>query len=418
MKLRPVLLVVCLIASLLSSAQQDKVIIRFTDASTYVPLNNVTVIDKYGNPLSKSDSAGYAALSFGLFNGSGYMLALCPGYQPDTIYSPVPTIALQPLVVNLSSATVSGNRVSRLLNALNEYVVDYDFAGDNILAATYSGSNGGKAKIFLLNHHGDVLSSIKCPEEPLSVFHSCVGNYYCVCKDEFYPITLTDTTISLKKPYNINLLPGLQQCEREVEGNMYYRLSDKMKFRVVYGMIEKDDNEFRTIARFEERDVAYASFQEYLEIMALLEAGNFHEATKMELLRKKWDRGSFAHINIPLFINSDTLSVFDFFKSRIVNFNLSGRPIDSCKISFEWKQSQKFEIIQDVARNKMYLHRYNNQAAQTIEELYLDGTVSGIKIPIQRPFAENVKVYNGDIYFLWQDSRNAATRQLFIQKME
>ena len=87
-------------------------------------------------------------------------------------------------------------------------------------------------------------------------------------------------------------------------------------------------------------------------------------------------------------------------------------------IRFEWRQSQQFTVITDEATGRVYIHRYSDQGIQTIEELDVStGTVSSYKTRIEKPFVDDVKVHNGDIYFLWQDKGATATRQLFIQRV-
>ena len=327
---------------------------------------------------------------------------------------------MQPLQITLKDAIVRSSKVSRLLPEPNEYLVDYDFAGDNILAATYSGADGGHAKLFLVNKDGDELAKCKLPAEPLGLYRSCVGIPYCICGERFYPLIIDSNKITLRAPYNKQLLAGLQQCELSVKGNLYYRLADRANFAVKYGMIAKGDSAFKPIKSFEEDDVAQASWDEWQEILDLLSVvtpANRSAAARKQLARLKWDRGSFAHINMPLIVTNDTLAIFDFFKKKILFYDLEGIPAGSVPIRFEWRQSQQFAVVTDEATGKVYIHRYGGQGVQTIEELDVrTGTTSSVKTLIERPFAEDVKVHNGDIYFLWQDKTATATRQLFIQR--
>jgi hypothetical protein len=399
-----------------AAAQQEKVVMRFIDSVTTMPVEKVVLLDKNGTEFSTANKEGYAAISYGRFS-AGYIVAIRDGYKPDTIYAPAETIYLRPLFGTLNPAVIYGNKVHTVLGLSNEYVADYSFAGNNILVAAYNGSNGRNAKLFLLNKEGDVLHMHSMPNQPLSLFKSCVGNHYCVCDKVFYPVSTDSNIIKLKDPYDIRLLAGLQQCEQSIDGNLYYRIGDKWNFRMDYGMISKNDSLFKPIINFEEPDVADASFQEYMEILFLLEHGNIKEASRKYALRKKWDRGSYAHISIPLFTASDTLIVFDYFKKSIRYYKSNGEPVGVCNIKFEWRQSQHFEIIKDEALNKFYIHRYGNQSSQTLEELDIHTGTAGARILIDKPLAEQVKVNSGSVYFLWQDSRSDATRRLFAQRL-
>lgn len=407
-------------------AQEAKVVIRFLDATNAEPVNNVAILNKNGRQIAATDSSGYCAVSFGNINSAGYLLAIHAGYSTDTIFTPGAVIYLQPLSVTMSTTIIRGNKVGKLLHEPDEYVVDYIFAGDNILVAAYSGNSGKNARLLLLNKEGDILAKCKIPYEPVGLFKSCVGNYYCVCDEVFYPVSVSGDGIALKTPYKTNLLPGLMQCEQSINGNLFYRRGDRNNFRMSYGMLVKGDSAYKPLVQFDERevarvsflenDVANASFEEYEELTRLWESGNYRESYRRLLLRDVWDNGSYAHINIPLFSSGDSLVIFDYFRKRILYYNCSGRPIGQTPIQFEWKQSQQFEIIKDEAQNRFYIHRYDNKGNQFIEELDITtGVMVSCRIPINKRFPEHVKVENGDIYFLWQDSRAGGTRQLYVQ---
>ena len=106
-------------------------------------------------------------------------------------------------------------------------------------------------------------------------------------------------------------------------------------------------------------------------------------------------------------------------QKQILLFDLSGKAVGNAPVQFEWKQYQRFSILKDDAADKIYLYRYDKQNVQTMQQLDIHrGVTTGNKIIISEPFAEDVKVYNGDIYFLWQDKAAEATRQLFIQRTD
>ena len=392
--------------------------ISFYDAESKAPLGKVSVVDKYGSVRYTSDSTG--AIHFTQDRKQGQILiAVLGGYEPDTLPAGEYRVFLQPLRMNLEAATIHASKTYRVLNEPMEYVVDYTFTGDNILVATYSGDNGGHAKLFLTDKQGTVISRETLPAEPESLFCSCAGKYYCVCKDAMYPITIGPKCLTVDKPYNRRLYPLLAQCEQSIAGNRYYKIADKINFEVKYEMIENGDSVFRPITRFGAPDVAVASRQEYFEILALLEKGDTHEAARVQLLRNKWDRGSFAHFDLPIFHRTDTLLFFDFINKQVLFYSLRGKLCRRVPIGFMWNELQQFSILEDEVTERIYIHRYGNAVAQTIEELNLaDAMVTVKKIYLTKPVAENVKIHGGRIYQLWQNHAAHATRHLFVQIIE
>lgn len=404
----------------LCTAQGNKVVLHFLDGGTNKPLNNVVLIRLSGATITTSDSSGYCVVPFDLFQGGNRAIAVCKGYVPDTLYKWAETVYLQPLQMALATATITSAKTKRVFSAPDDYVVDYEFAGDYIVAAMYKGNNGSKASLALLDKTGRVISHCPVPDEPLAVYRSCMGNCYCVCKNRFFPIMISGTgELSLRKPYPINMLAGLQQCAQSVNGNLYYKIGDKNNFRVTYGMIGKGDSMFRPFTEFEEKDVAKASYEELMEIIFLIETGHVNEASQMQGRRKMWDNVSYAHINMPLLIAGDSLVIFDFFRKKILVYNFSGAQTGSSDIHFDWRDSQHFSIIPDEPLAKIYIHRYANVNKQTVAELNIaSGGESETKIALEKPLAEQVKVHDNAIYFLWHEGKSGGTRQLYVQHME
>ncbi len=399
-------------------AQQDRLVLRFADASTKLPLIKVSLIDKTGSLLAISDSSGYAIVPMNRFSLPGSIIAMREGFKPDTLRAGQTMVYLQPLSAELPAATINSSKTHKVFRYASEYVVNYEFWDDDLLITSYSGGNGRNAKIFLLSRNEEVVNRCDLPTEPLALLRSCTGNYYCVSFNEFYPIARDGKKINLQQPYSTKLLTGLQQCEQCIDGNLFYRIGDRLNFRMTYAMIRKGDSVLRPIIEFEEKEVAQASLNEYFEIQALLAAGNFKDAGRKANLRRLWDKGSYAHISMPIFRRDDTLMVFDFFNKAIQLYDKQGTTAGSCAIKCRWPALQQFEILADDATNKFYLHHFSNPARQTIEELNVYTGLAGSTTVVAHPFAEKVKVHNGKIYFLWQDGPGGTTRQIYSQGMD
>jgi len=399
-------------------AQKNETI-RFLDALNEKPLNNVNIVNNASILISQTDSLGYVIFPASSFNYPNYLIAFCPGYKPDTLTSFSPTVYLHSLSVLLPTAEISSIKTHKLLRASTEYVLDYNFIDSNIIVLSYSGDNGRHAKLFLLNKNGDVLIVQNIASSAISIFKSCVDNFYCVYDNMFYQIKIDSNKIYLQNPHNITLLNQIQHCELSIDSNLYYRIGDMRNFTMSYCMIQKRDSILREIYRFSEKKVANASNEELAEIIDLLFHNQFHEAAIKQNLRQAWDKGSYAQIDIPFFNIGDTLIIFDYYKKCILYFNSAGTYLGFTAIHFDWNSSQFNKIIEDEVMDKFYIYSTANEYTESLQEINIQtGEVASHSISIEKPFATNIKIYNNDIYYLWQDTYNSATRQLFIQKMD
>jgi len=312
---------------------------------------------------------------------------------------------------------VSSKTMQRILQSSREYVVDYDFVDNNILVASYSGPNGKNAKLLLLDNDGDTLAMQKLPEEPLSLFKSCVGKYYCVCYGKFYPLNIDSGSITLGQPYENKYLPSLKQCQLFYAGNLYYKIVQPDSFLVTYGFITQGDTVLHVFLKYYDSLAFRASREE--DVSRYTEDERIWHQHKFDMgyAREPWDKGLLKMIDVPLYIKDDSLLVFDFRQKQIRYFNWIGAETKQTPISFANARNFNAEVIKDLLTERFYLHSSSAAPLQTINEIKMNtGDLDYRNIRMQRPFAQNIKVHNGYIYFLWQDNRHNATRQLFVQK--
>ncbi len=395
------------------SYKQDTLTMRFMDVE--IPLSNVAVYLRNGIIITHSDSDGFIHIP-AYYLQYTYLIAVHDGYEPDTIRDYEKTVYLQGLAATLQEAVIISNKpIQRILQSSRDYVVDYDFVGDNILVAAYNGAFGRGAKLFLLDNYGDTIALKQLPEEPLSIFKSCVGKYYCVCYNKFYPLDIDSGHIELGKPYDIKYLKGLKQCQVALDNKLYYKICNPDSFLVTYGFIEKGDSIFHVFLQFHdtlsyvhsrEEDVWYYTEDEKRKFRPKFDVGN---------MRNVWDKDNLRMIDLPIFLKNDTLLVFDHTDKMIRYFNLEGIEVKNTPSDFLDKKNPYADIIKDLFTEKFYVHPINSAEVQTINEIMLnEGQLDAHRIKLKKPFAEDIKIHNGHIYFLWQDHHNAATRQLYV----
>ncbi len=213
--LRCIIFTVCCLTVLVSKswAQPDNKLLVL-DANSGDPVSSVQLI-VYEGTIAYGDYNGKINISQSARTRFEHFIIFSPGYVPDTLYSvSLPdTVFLKPLEAKLREAVVSSKKAELVLKSGIEYVVDYEFAGDKILVVTYSGNNGKDAKLYLLETNGDTFAFANIDVYPEGLFKSCVGMYYLVSYDGFYPI-LSDSAQPMylgdKKP--LEELKLLKEC--------------------------------------------------------------------------------------------------------------------------------------------------------------------------------------------------------------
>jgi hypothetical protein len=323
------------------------------------------------------------------------------------------SIAMQ----HLGEVKVSSSKVQRVLHSSTEYVVDYDIVDNQLLVASYSGANGNKPKLFLLNKEGDTLTMMKPGTEPVAIFKSCTGNYYYVSGDKFFLVSFSGGDIRFEKQNDISILEVLKYCQLKVSDNFYYKVRNEEYFNTTFSLLNLQDSVFKQFFVLNDQGNAKASMEEFFHILKTLEFGNRKEAFYIATTREAYNKWALAKLDPPIFEHGKRVVIFDFYNKRIRQFDLAGNAIKDVSMQFTSKNVQRLEIIKDHGTNKFYLHRSDNNITHTLQELNIEtGAVVNQVVEIEKPFAVKVKIHNGEIYYLWQNSANRSTQQLYVQK--
>jgi hypothetical protein len=103
-------------------------------------------------------------------------------------------------------------------------------------------------------------------------------------------------------------------------------------------------------------------------------------------------------------------------RRHLICFDLDGKFLKTVPMRFPWGPLVRFNLLQDAATGRIYLHRHHKPRAQTIQELDpYSGELVGREVKILRPFANKVRIRSGQLYYLWKDHSTLDTRQLFTQ---
>lgn len=413
------LLLVSTVAARSQELNDDYTDVYVIDAMTLEPIEGVMamVADREAGT---SDANGRLVFSRYFRNLSPNLVFFKDGYVLDSITLPyVPdTFYLRPLAQVLPEAVVSNKKSTLLLKSGYEYVVDYDFIEDYILVATYSGSNGKKAKLFVLSELGDTVAIQDFKFAPEKLFKSCVGKYYVVTMQAIYPldIDLKKGSIKVERARSIDKLKGFEECTLASQNKFYYRIADSSVFRVVFAYSRKGDLHLYPFQTLHQPDVLMASIEDRIRVIQLLQWGDYKEAAHVSRLMRMYDKNAFKRIDVPMFQKEDSLLIFDFEDRLIHYYNMDGILVKKVPILFDEGAIMHVKVLQDVGTEQFYLWVKRKESEQNIYKIDEDnGALYLYEMQVEKPLVENIKIRDGKLYYLWQDGLGS-TRQLYIQR--
>lgn len=316
----------------------------------------------------------------------------------------------------LKEVTIRSQSVQRVLHSSREYVVDYDFVDGYILVASYSSPNRKDPKLFLLSKAGDTASLVHLPEAPDELFKSCVGQIYCLSNQVMYPLEVDTGSLVITKAYDLSVYDQMRECQFVTRNQYYYKIADRRHFNITYAYRKLGDSTLYPVVGFDDKKTRDASEEEWMAVEALVGSGNFSAAAKLAGMRHLLNKNAYAYLDQPLFAENDQLRAFDFRNKQIRTYDLEGNLLESVAMQFDFRNVQRMEVIKDPVTNEYYLHRSDNTAGQTLSRIDLQTGKLFVPIPIEKPFISKLKVFDSEIYYLYQNPREPSTQQLYVQK--
>lgn len=319
-----------------------------------------------------------------------------------------------PLAASLQEAVVRSKKSELILRSGIEYVVDYEFVGENILVASYCGNNGRKAKLFILNNNGDTIRYSKIDIAPEELFRSCVGRYYVVSYDGIYPILAGSESSSLslgeRMPLNDFLL--LKECQVYANEKFYYKIKNKDYLTVIFAYAEKNDNTFIPFKNVEDPATLYTSIE---ELSWVAQGDDPSTRFSRAMSRKMWNDATFKRMDASIFAQGDTLLIFDFHNRKVDFYSPYGILLKDRPMLFFEGDLLFMKVIQDQVTGRYYILNEKGKSTNITEINIAHGVATANSFELEKPYAEKVMIKNNNIYYLWQSGKGSV-KQLYIQR--
>lgn len=331
----------------------------------------------------------------------------------------------------LQEVTIHSQSVQRVLKSAREYVVDYDFVDGYILVASYSGSSRKNFKLFLLTKLGDTAAILHLPEQVVKLFKGTNDHLYCITDRAMYPLETDSGRLHITMAYDLSIYNSMRNCLFSINDQYYYKISDWFNFSLkCVRYLLKDSGKATPIFESNDEQARTATWKtiqtvQTLKILAKVAAdsGNMQRAIELgyqgdELAGRTvvMNGNAYRYLDRPLFADVDKIRLFDFRKKQIESYDPDGNLLESIPLHLSFTNVQRLEVLKDPVTNEYYLHRSDNMEAQTIARINMQTGEIRTAIPIEKPFISKLKVFDGEIYYLYQNPKEPGTQQLYVQK--
>ena|SRR5215217_5395873 len=362
------------------------------------------VTDIEGNAIAETDSLGRCVLDQKMLKKKEQLFVKSMGYKdfPLTVTGLMSmTVFMEENAVSLREAVITANKkTERLLQAYSESVVDYDISPEGLALVTWGGQIGNEGKIIFLDHQGDTIAYKKLPFKPLSIIRSCDNNLFVESNYFLYHVTLMPNYIDVRQSYASKYLPAIRSCQQNMNGRYYFKSLNAEAFTTSYSTIKQHDSIRKDFFWIQDIDYIFSR---------LSPSGEAFKATGL------FDAASIRSINQSLFRKNDTLVLVDLYHKNIRYFFPDGKTIKTIALSISNMDPSNLTVINDPARGTFYL-QHNKNKFLSFDEIDMEtGHLYRNQITVNKPYADLLKIYNGNVYYVWQNVNPTTRRQLYVE---
>jgi hypothetical protein len=381
---------------------------KVIDAETKTPLDNVDILDENSGAGISTDQNGLFKLSV-IF--PAHITVSHIGYETQTINlqaanDSILIILLKRRSTELPVVSIFPGKAENIIKNNELSVMDYEFIDDNILLLAQS-TRFHKPSLILLDEKFDTLTITKLDIHPEFIFHDCMDNLHLVAKDFAFQLNYDRKRIQMLYPVNSDeMIKKLSPCVEKLHDKFYFSEYSKQGLSLLYffkDSSEKKGNILQVISDRKKQNMVDS------EIDFALAPGHKYE---------EWDKHFFdsmivSKVYAPLVKMHDTIYIFNFPERKIEYYSGSGKLLNSVEISFHEQRHWKKSIMTDETENKCYAVFEKNGIVQLKEIGLKTGTTESVIDFSGFPFASNIKIRNGYVYFLYPDASRQGYNRVY-----
>lgn len=305
---------------------------------------------------------------------------------------------------NLSPAEITTNKPKDIMPGKRYQIMDYEFAGNDIVILAYEKQSVFSPKLLLINHNGDTLCTIDVTK-PLKLCSDFDGKIFYISKTESYEINIDSNFIRLCNPISNESFDRINKTIIVHAGNNYYLKQYLCNNQILnyfnFDEVNNNLNCFRSIS--DEDNIRRNRWGSYFD-------GKEEDLRFQELIINH-------ALNAPLFKLHDTIFLLNFLQSKLEKYSVFSDTLSEVNIDFNDDKSFTNDLFIDKIQSKVYTLFRKNGISLIKQISTVNGEIiQSIEIP-DFVFIEKIKIYDGKVYFLYKTKDLTEYKKLYCMKI-
>lgn len=406
---------------------------KVIDASNDRPLSRAKVRSaKYSQ---RTDAYGWFTLD--IVRGER-LIVTAAGYQDRRIdYADYRYV--DSLTIYISSSAGRGLNTHVAPKAENVYqkdfenVLDYAFLGDTLVVLAhmdYKPRTARADEAYLrntinFNLYGKDFKRITLPDYVRGLYHDPLGGLWVMGNGYVLEVQRKRDDIHIVRADQEKFRSEVLPMKAVLPGSVFYSEMMPLIPHVTYKVFLESKNRLYPVRYI--RNEQY--FKDAPGDFRVLEPWELEEARKLEkehkidevffapYLRTKVDKVAYDNVVTHAFDVDGKLVIYDVFNGWIYHHDNLGQPVDSMHMYHHKFDGEKYlGMLQDRYTGKCYsLHSRGGSAF--IRHIKAATGGAGTPIKLRNSFPENVRVYNGYVYYTYREPNTKEFRKLMREKL-
>jgi len=307
-------------------------------------------------------------------------------------------------------------------------ILDYQLYQDKLLLLLKTSK---ETKLSLMGHKQQVLSELILNKNVIELFKDCYGNTHLLSEDTAYQIYIDEQNISILYKYPISKFnESIKYAVAKINDkiifinyglhnqSIVYSYFDKNKEKVVLKLLRDNQSE-----RYASQEIAIINYLESILERRSLGVRSRHEDPRpsYQIGREIFDRSSMYEFVLskpsynPLFLIGNTMYIFDHINDSCFVYDEELNEQRSIYINYHHKGNWAKEIILDKESGVFYA-KFEEKGFCYLKKINLtDGkTIKTYKLG-EHVYPLNIKIKNGEAFYLFKDHLNQGQMSLYKQ---
>jgi hypothetical protein len=329
------------------------------------------------------------------------------GYYDTTLLlvssDPPVAVSLKKRNSTLPTHTVVASPVE-LMKDKPYYIIDFEIKEQQIYMLAYPEKQVKNPHLFLLDFKGNVIADLPLITSG-ELFLDIYNNIWLIYDKTTYTVEHTPSSLILTNATEKKTFSETIQDILTSNGSNYY-----LK-RYAY------DNQVMLLFSYNNETERVTLFREIVNETGIRLRETRHIFETNEFERRFSEMVFFSPLFVPIFTIDSSLLIYNFIKGEIEEYDQKNKLISKASVTLHTMKGFTEEIIIDPVSEKVYvLFQYNGISTLCRINPKSGKIIEKITIP-SFPFIENIRIYNGYLFFLYKKRSHFEYKKIWRLKI-